>query len=81
MARREGRPAGRRNENILSFVRPPAKAAGADALELVYQAAEIFNGIEQDAREIEARARAMCKNAAERLKQAQAAYDKSKGQE
>ena len=71
MARREGRPAGRRNENILSFERPPAKAVGADALDLVYQAAEIFNGIEQDAREIEARAHAMCKSAAERLKLAE----------
>jgi len=71
MARREGRPAVRRNENVLSFERPPAKPAGADALDLVYQAAEIFNGIEQNAREIEARAHAMCKNAAERLKLAE----------
>ena len=45
MARREERPAVRRNENVLSFERPPAKAVGADALDLVYQAAEIFNGI------------------------------------
>ena len=71
MTHREGRPAVRRNENVLSFVRPPAAAAGADALELVYQAAEIFNVIENNAREIEARAHAMCKSAVERLKLAE----------
>ena len=71
MAYREGRPVVRRNENVLSFVRPPVAAVGADALDLVYQAAEIFNGIENNAREIEARAHAMCKSAAERLKLAE----------
>jgi len=55
----------------LSFVRPPAKAVGADALELVYQAADIFDGIEKNARQTEARAHAMCRSAAERLKQAE----------
>ena len=43
-------------------------AAGAGALDLVYQAAEIFSSIENNAREIEARAQAMCKSAAERLR-------------
>jgi chromosome segregation ATPase len=71
MTRREGRPAVRRDENILSFVRPPAPATGADALDLVYQAAEIFNSIQNNAREIEARAHSMCKSAAERLKLAE----------
>ena len=71
MARREARPAVRRDENVLSFERPPVRAAGADALDLVYQAAEIFNSIENNAREIEARAQAMCKSAAERLKLAE----------
>jgi hypothetical protein len=71
MAHREGRPAVRRHENVLSFVRPPIPAAGADALDLVYRAAEIFNGIENNAREVEARAHAMCKSAAERLKLAE----------
>jgi hypothetical protein len=51
----------------LSFVRPPVPTAGAGALELVYQAAEIFSSIENTAREIEARAQAMCKSAAQRL--------------
>jgi hypothetical protein len=70
MAHREGSPAGRINENILSF-RPPVSTAGAGALDLVYQAAEIFSGIENNAREIEARAQAMCKSAAERLRLAE----------
>ena len=52
MTHREGRPAVRSNENVLSFVRPPIPATGAGALDLVYQAAEIFNSIENNAREI-----------------------------
>ena len=71
MALREGRPAVRSNENVLSFVRSPIPATGAGALDLVYQAAEIFNSIENNAREIEARAQAMCKSAAERLRLAE----------
>ena len=71
MAHREGRPAVRRHENVLSFVRPPVPTAGAGALDLVYQAAEIFSSIENNAREIEARAQAMCRSAAERLKLAE----------
>ena len=67
MTRRGGRSAARRDENVLSFVRPPVPTAGAGALELVYQAAEIFSSIENTAREIEARAHAMCKSAAQRL--------------
>jgi len=67
MTRRGGRSAARRDGNVLSFVRPPVPAAGAGALELVYQAAEIFSSIENTAREIEARAQAMCKSAAQRL--------------
>ena len=67
MTRRGGRSAARRDENVLSFVRPPVPTAGAGALDLVYQAAEIFSSIENTAREIEARAQAMCKSAAQRL--------------
>ena len=67
MTRRGARSAARRDENVLSFVRPPVPTAGAGALELVYQAAEIFSSIENTAREIEARAQAMCKSATERL--------------
>ena len=68
MTRRGERSAVRINENVLNFVRPPVPAAGAGALDLVYQAAEIFSSIENNAREIEARAQAMCKSAAERLR-------------
>ena len=42
-----------------------------EALDLVYQAAEVFTGMEDHAREIEARAKSMCKNAAEKLRQAE----------
>ena len=66
MAHREGRPAVRSNENVLSFVRVPVPAP-----DLVYQAAEIFNSIENNALEIEARAQAMCKSAAERRRLAE----------
>ena len=71
MTRRGGRAADRRHENVLSFVRPPVPSVGAGALELVYQAAEIFGSIENSAREIEARAQAMCKSATERLRLAE----------
>ena len=37
------------------------------AISLVYQAAEVFSDIEDNARETEARAKAMCKAAVERL--------------
>jgi hypothetical protein len=68
---RRGRSAVRSNENVLSFFRPPVATAGAGALELVNQAAEIFSSIENSAREIEARAQAMCRSAAERLRWAE----------
>ena len=71
MTRREGRSAVRRNENVLSFIRPPVAATGAGALDLVYQAAELFSGIENNAREMETRAQAMCKSAAGRLRLAE----------
>jgi hypothetical protein len=41
------------------------------ALNLVYQAAEIFSGMEDHARETEARAQSLCKSASERLKLAE----------
>jgi hypothetical protein len=61
------------SENVLSFVRPSAPDCGATALNLVYQAAEIFNSIENHARETEARAQSLCKSAVERLKGAERA--------
>ena len=55
-------------ENELSFARASARDQGSIALDLVYQAAEVFRGIEDRARETEARAQSMCKSAAENLK-------------
>lgn len=71
MAYQEGRSAVRSHENVVSFVRTQAPITGASALDLVYQAAEIFGTIENNAREIEARAQSMCKSAAERLRLAE----------
>jgi hypothetical protein len=55
------------NENVLSLSRSAAKDYGATALDLVNQAAEIFNGMENHAREIEARAQSLCKSLTEKL--------------
>ncbi len=71
MAQRSLRASAGSNENILSFARPSAPDCGAAALGLVYQAAEIFSGMEEHARETEARAQSLCKSAAERLKLAE----------
>jgi hypothetical protein len=66
---REGR------ENVLSFVRPSERDLGANALNLVYQAAEVFSDMEARARETEARAQSLCKAATERMQQAEARSD------
>jgi hypothetical protein len=59
-------------ENVLSFARLPEPDLGANALHLVYQAAEVFSDMEARARETEARAHSMCKTATERLLSAEA---------
>ena len=52
------------NGNILSFRRAqPARDQSATALELVDQAAEVVTGIEDHARQIEARAQFLVKSA------------------
>src|ERR1700721_3388411 len=61
-----------RPENVLSFVRPSEPDLGANALNLVYEAAEVFSDLEARARETEARAQSMCKAATERLLSAEA---------
>ena len=71
MAQRSLRASVGRNENVLRFAQPGAPDCGMTALNLVYQAAEIFGGIEDQARETEARAQSLCKSAAERLKLAE----------
>ena len=63
------------DEKIVSFARQPLKAASPTALNLVQQAAELFEGMENQARETEARAQTLCKSAAERLRLAEKQRD------
>ena len=74
---REGR------ENVLSFGQPSEPELGSNALNLVYQAAEIFSDMEARARDTEARAQSMCKVATERMLSAEersAAADRARRQ-
>jgi hypothetical protein len=57
-------------ENPSSLVRRSESNWGSAALDLVYQAAELFNDIERRAYETEARSKALCANATERLSSA-----------
>jgi hypothetical protein len=59
------------DNNVLSLSRSPPSDHGTTALNLVYQAAEIFSEMEEQAREIEARAQSLCQSAADRLKLAE----------
>jgi chromosome condensin MukBEF complex kleisin-like MukF subunit len=68
MAQRNLRASAGRDDNVLSFPRPLQPDFGTTALNLVYQAAEVFRSIEDHARQTEARAQSLCKSAAERLK-------------
>jgi hypothetical protein len=70
-------PSVREDENILSFTQSAPKDYGTTALNLVHQAAEIFNGMESHAREAEARAQSMCKSLAEKLQLAENQRDAS----
>ncbi len=45
--------------------------AGATALDLVYQAADVFRGIQERAQATEARAQALCKDASEKVRLAE----------
>jgi chromosome condensin MukBEF complex kleisin-like MukF subunit len=60
-----------RDENVLNFAGPLVPDSGTTALNLVYQAAEVFRSIEDHARETEARAQSLCKSALERLRLAE----------
>jgi chromosome segregation ATPase len=68
MARRNLRASVGRDENVLSFARSSVPDSGATALNLVYQAAEVFRSMEDHARETEARAQSLCKSAMERIR-------------
>ena len=70
-------------ENVLSFGQPSEPDLGTNALNLVYQAAEIFSDMEARARDTEARAQSMCKVATERMLSAEersAAADRARRQ-
>ncbi|WP_249133018.1 hypothetical protein [Bradyrhizobium sp. AUGA SZCCT0182] len=71
MAQRNLRTSVDTRENVLSFARLNTSASGTNALNLVYQAAEVFASIENHARETEARAQSLCKSALEKLKSAE----------
>jgi chromosome segregation ATPase len=71
MAKRNLRVSVDGDENVLCFGRPSVPDSGAAALNLVYEAAEIFRGMEDHARETEARAQSLCKSALERLRLAE----------
>ena len=62
-------------ENIVSLPAAAPKADGATALDLVHQAAEIFKGMENHTREIEARAQAVCDDLVEKLRVAEKQRD------
>jgi hypothetical protein len=69
------KPAGE-NENILSFAQSaPSDYGGATALDLVHQAAAIFKGMENHAREAEARAQSLCESLAGKLQLAEKQRD------
>jgi hypothetical protein len=74
-------PSAAENENTLSsiqsanFTQSAAKDYGTTALNLVHQAAEIFSGMENHARETEARAQSLCDSFAEKLQLAEQQRD------
>ena len=59
------------HENVVSFRRHSGTDRGTTALDLVYQAADVFRGIEQQARETEARAQSLCNTAIEKVRRAE----------
>jgi chromosome segregation ATPase len=63
------------SEKVLPFTQPAAKDYGTTALSLVHQAAEIFNDMENHARETEARAQSLCESFAEKLQIAEQQRD------
>lgn len=71
MAQRNPRASVGRGENVLCFARSSVPDSGTAALNLVYQAAEVFRNMEDHARETEDRAQSLCKSALERLKRAE----------
>jgi N-acetyl-beta-hexosaminidase len=67
MALRSPRASVGRNENIVGFTQSSISNCGTTVLNLVYQAAAVFNGLEDHARETEARALSLCESSTKRL--------------
>lgn len=63
------------SENIVNLAPSATREDGATALDLVHRAAEIFKGMENHARETEARAQAACDSLAEKLRLAEQQRD------
>ncbi len=61
------RSSSRESENVLRFPRSDEEDHGGTALDLVNQAAELFDHMESHAREREASAQSLCKSLAEKL--------------
>jgi chromosome segregation ATPase len=63
------------NANVLDFPRRrvdcQANDNGQSALDLVYQAAELVGNLQEESRQTEARAKNLCRSAAERLRHAE----------
>lgn len=76
MAQRNPRASIWRDEKLLGVPTSPTPDKGATAaLDLVYQAADVFRSMEEHARETEARAQSLCTNALERLRLAELRAD------
>jgi hypothetical protein len=71
MAQRHFRASVGRDDNVLGLPPGSAPDRGATALDLVYQAADVFRTMEEHARETEARAQSLCTGALERLRLAE----------
>jgi hypothetical protein len=65
------------DENVLRLTQSAPRGYSTTALNLVHQAAEIFSGMENHAREAEARAQSMCKGLTEKLQLAEKQRDSS----
>jgi chromosome segregation ATPase len=72
MAQRKFRASVSNSENVVSFHRSAVTDRGATALELVYQAADVFRDMEEHARETEARAQSLCDSALQGIRRAEA---------
>ena len=57
-----------RNDSVPRSIRSSEQDCGAKVLDLVQQAAELFRNMEDQAREVEARAESMRRSAAEKLR-------------